>query len=316
VLRVLVWLVVGLLGLLGLLVGGVAVDEWWQFKKLKDPNPTARIEVIDELANIFCSDSDAVGALINLAKDKDANVRAHAAQGLGKCKDASAIEPLIIALKSDPDPVVRKNASEALHQFTDPRATDALKLITAPQTAAPTTAAAASATFAGAETPTPSSLPAPDSSPATASAPEARSTSDGKQNSLVGHWVCSSSQMPTGLFLFLTLDFRSDGTFHFIDSMQERPPVRVWEGTWEASEHAINIKYRTWEIGSEGLVHSSEAELGYGFIDPTRSAFETTLPWFQGGPVDYICGSSLDDIFARHLLDILKRDIATHNGVR
>ena len=38
---------------------------------------------------------------------------------------------------------------------------------------------------------TPSSPPTPDSSTATASAPDARSTSDGKQNSLIGHWVCS-----------------------------------------------------------------------------------------------------------------------------
>jgi hypothetical protein len=140
--RVLGWLAGVLGGLLVVGLVGVAVDKWWQFKKLKDPNPTARIEVIDELSNVFCSDSDAVGALINLVRDKDTNVRAHAVQGLGKCKDASAIEPLIIALKSDPDPVVRKNASEALHQFTDPRATEALELIAAPQTAAPLTTVA------------------------------------------------------------------------------------------------------------------------------------------------------------------------------
>lgn len=135
-------------GVVGVLVAvvllGVMVDRWWQFEKLKDPDPTARIEVIDELSNIFCSDSEAVGALINLAKkDKDTSVRAHAVRGLGNCKDASAIEPLILALNTDPDPAVRKEAFDALRQFKDARATEALKLIASPQTEAPATSEAA-----------------------------------------------------------------------------------------------------------------------------------------------------------------------------
>jgi HEAT repeat protein len=134
-------------------------------------------------------------------------------------------------------------------------------------------------------------------------------------NSLVGHWECISSQMPTGLFLFRTFDFRADRTFRSIDSLQARPPARVFDGTWAASERMITVKYRTWRIGSEGTVLSSEAGFGYGFVDARKSAFETTIT-YQGGPVDFICGSSLDDIMSRHLLDILKRDIANHKAVR
>jgi tetratricopeptide (TPR) repeat protein len=97
-------------------------------------------------------------------------------------------------------------------------------------------------------------------------------------NSLVGHWVCSSVQMPTGLFLFRTFDFYSNGTFRSIDSLQARPPVRVMEGSWEASPNTITLKYRTWRIGSEETVDSSEAYVGYGFIDSSKSAFEITFP--------------------------------------
>lgn len=128
-------------------------------------------------------------------------------------------------------------------------------------------------------------------------------------NSLVGHWVCSSVQFPTGLFLFRIFDFHPNGTFRSLDSMQERPPVRVTEGSWKASNNIITVKYKTWRIGSEHEVGSSSGYFGYRFIDSMESAFVTTIPWYQGGPVDFICGPSLDDIARRKLVDILERDI-------
>jgi len=133
------------------------------------------------------------------------------------------------------------------------------------------------------------------------------------QTGLVGHWVCMSSQMPTGLFLFRTFDFHADGTLRSIDSMQERPPVRVWDGTWSASGSSITAKFRTWRVGAEETVFTDEVDLGYAFIDQTKSAFETTMP-FSGGPVDFICGSSLDDILGRHLNERLAQDIARHRA--
>lgn len=92
------------------------------------------------------------------------------------------------------------------------------------------------------------------------------------QIGLVGHWVCMSSQMPTGLFLFRTFDFHADGTFRSIDSMEERPPVRVWDGTWSASNSSITAKFRTWRVGAEETVFADEVDLGYGFIDQTKGA--------------------------------------------
>jgi len=135
-------------------------------------------------------------------------------------------------------------------------------------------------------------------------------------NSLVGHWVCSSVQFPTGLFLFRTFDFHPNGTFRSLDSMQERPPVKVMEGSWKASKNIITVKYKTWRIGSEDEVLSSSGHFGYRFIDSRESAFETTIPWYQGDPVDFICGSSLDDIFSRNLVHILERDIKNAKSSR
>jgi hypothetical protein len=122
-----------------------------------------------------------------------------------------------------------------------------------------------------------------------------------------------SSQMPTRLFLFRTFDFHVDGTFRSIDSMEERPPVRVWDGTWSASDSSITAKFRTWRVGAEETVVTDEVYLGYGFIDQAKSAFETTIP-YSGGPVDFVCGSSLDDIAGRHLNERLEQDIARHRA--
>jgi hypothetical protein len=133
------------------------------------------------------------------------------------------------------------------------------------------------------------------------------------QTGLVGHWVCTSSQMPTGLFLFRTFDFHADGTFRSIDSMVERPPVRVWDGTWNASDSSITAKLRTWRVGAEETVDTDDIDLGYRFIDQTKSAFETTIP-YSDRSVDFICGSSLDDIEGRHLNERLEQDIARHRA--
>ncbi len=136
------------------------------------------------------------------------------------------------------------------------------------------------------------------------------------EDRFIGHWECVSAPRPTGLFLFRSFDFRADRTFRSQDSEESSPSVRVWEGTWAVPQGMINLKYRTWRIGSEESVITSEGEYGYAFIDEKKSAFETTISGYQGGPIDFICGSSLDDIMSRRLIDVLERDIANHNAQR
>jgi hypothetical protein len=132
-------------------------------------------------------------------------------------------------------------------------------------------------------------------------------------DSLVSHpWVCISLPMPTGLYLFRTFYFHDDHNFRSFDSMQERPPVRVQEGTWmittKQGQQVIEIKYKTWRIASENEALESSGYFGFSFIDEQKSAFETTVS-YSTGPVDFICGSSLDDIMARRLPDVLARDV-------
>lgn len=132
-----------------------------------------------------------------------------------------------------------------------------------------------------------------------------------RHGAFVGHWECVSSPTPTGLFLFRTFDFKPDGTFRSIDSLQERPPVQVWAGTWRASPRMVTVKYKASRIGSEAQSIPSEAGFGYRFIDTRKSAFETTLS-YSNGPVNYICSPSIGDIANRKLQDVLARDVANH----
>lgn len=125
---------------------------------------------------------------------------------------------------------------------------------------------------------------------------------------LIGHWVCSSVQMPTGLFLFRTFDFRADQTFRSVDSLSERPPVRVWEGSWTVANGMINLNARGWRIGAEDDVKPVVVEVGFGFVEGMKNVFETTIP-YSSRPLDLICGLSLDDIMSRHLVDVLAHDI-------
>jgi HEAT repeat protein len=64
---------------------------------------------------------EAVEALIDLLRDRDASVRANTAWALGIPNDPRALEPLINALK-DSDPNVRHNSAESLGGLGDPRA--------------------------------------------------------------------------------------------------------------------------------------------------------------------------------------------------
>jgi HEAT repeat protein/beta-lactamase regulating signal transducer with metallopeptidase domain len=71
------------------------------------------------------ADSTVVVALIGRLKDEDAEVRAAAAQSLGKLEDSRAV-PALLAVIGDRDAKVRAAAAEALGKFTDPRAVSAL----------------------------------------------------------------------------------------------------------------------------------------------------------------------------------------------
>jgi HEAT repeat protein/beta-lactamase regulating signal transducer with metallopeptidase domain len=71
------------------------------------------------------ADSTVVIALIARVKDEDADVRAAAAQSLGKLEDPRAVPALIGAL-SDGEAKVRAAAAEALGKFADPRAVKGL----------------------------------------------------------------------------------------------------------------------------------------------------------------------------------------------
>jgi HEAT repeat protein len=63
----------------------------------------------------------AVRPLIAALSDPDPLVRRQAAEALGKISDPRAVEPLITTL-SDPDPLIRRQAIQALGKIKDPRA--------------------------------------------------------------------------------------------------------------------------------------------------------------------------------------------------
>jgi HEAT repeat protein/beta-lactamase regulating signal transducer with metallopeptidase domain len=71
------------------------------------------------------ADTTVVVALIGRLKDEDADVRAAAAQSLGKLEDSRAVPALVAAL-SDREAKVRAAAAQSLAQFTDPRALNGL----------------------------------------------------------------------------------------------------------------------------------------------------------------------------------------------
>ncbi|HUU22753.1 MAG TPA: HEAT repeat domain-containing protein [Phycisphaerae bacterium] len=61
--------------------------------------------------------SSTTDELVKLLRgDKDAPVRAGAAEGLSQKRDKAAIEPLLLAMADDPDLAVRKWAAEALYK--------------------------------------------------------------------------------------------------------------------------------------------------------------------------------------------------------
>jgi HEAT repeat protein/beta-lactamase regulating signal transducer with metallopeptidase domain len=76
------------------------------------------------------ADTAVVLALIGRLKDEDADVRAAAAESLGKLEDSRAVPGLIAAL-SDREAKVRAAAAESLDRFTDPRALGALSALLA-----------------------------------------------------------------------------------------------------------------------------------------------------------------------------------------
>lgn len=76
------------------------------------------------------ADTAVVFALIGRLKDEDADVRAAAAESLGKLEDSRAVPGLIAAL-SDREAKVRAAAAESLAKFTDPRALSALSALLA-----------------------------------------------------------------------------------------------------------------------------------------------------------------------------------------
>ncbi|MFL5619448.1 MAG: M56 family metallopeptidase [Gemmatimonadaceae bacterium] len=71
------------------------------------------------------ADSTVVLALIGRLRDEDADVRAAAAQALGKLEDSRAV-PALLAVIADRNAKVRAAAAEALGKFTDPRAVSGL----------------------------------------------------------------------------------------------------------------------------------------------------------------------------------------------
>ena len=85
----------------------------------------ARLEAIEDLA-----DEDAAKALpplFSALSDKDARIRAAAAEALGEVGDRSAVEPLGKALAGDDDSGVREAAAEALGELGSPNAVPVLR---------------------------------------------------------------------------------------------------------------------------------------------------------------------------------------------
>jgi len=79
------------------------------------------------LAPTIAAKTESVDKLIKQLRNKHADVRASAAELLGKSHDPRAVDPLIEALK-DPDADVRTNAVNALGNFGDPHSIEALAL--------------------------------------------------------------------------------------------------------------------------------------------------------------------------------------------
>jgi HEAT repeat protein len=89
-----------------------------------DRDERVRREAAEALDQI--KDSRATEPLIAALKDKDFEVRANAARGLGRGDAPRAFEALLAALTGDKDPSVRISAAEALGETRDPRAIEPL----------------------------------------------------------------------------------------------------------------------------------------------------------------------------------------------
>ncbi len=76
------------------------------------------------------ADTTVVVALIGRLRDEDADVRAAAAESLGKLEDSRAVPALIAAL-ADREAKVRAAAAQALAKFSDPRAVSGLSALLA-----------------------------------------------------------------------------------------------------------------------------------------------------------------------------------------
>jgi len=92
-------------------------------KAVKDKDKDVRADAAEALGKI--EDPRAVEPLIQALKDKDEDVRTDAAEALGKIGDPRAVEPLLQAL-NDKDEYVRIHAAEALGKIGDPRAVEPL----------------------------------------------------------------------------------------------------------------------------------------------------------------------------------------------
>ena len=111
-------------------VGGMVADAGKGAARLQPkPGDSADIKKrLDEIDDL--SDEEAAKALPKLLgalADKDARIRAAAAEALGEVGDLSAIEPLGKALAGDADSDVRQAAAEALGELGSPNAVPALR---------------------------------------------------------------------------------------------------------------------------------------------------------------------------------------------
>jgi HEAT repeat protein len=98
----------------------VIIHRLWE-----DVNVDVRAKAAEALGRF--GDPRVVELLILALRDPEEGVRAAAAEALGRLGDAQAVEPLILALR-DPDVRVRAAAAEALGRLGDPRAVEPLIL--------------------------------------------------------------------------------------------------------------------------------------------------------------------------------------------